>query len=71
MNPARDFRSRKTEVTKALHDGRYIEGGMNRVTGTGVVQCKFEQCFGRQTGAGAAKPDPCRRQIPEIAERST
>ena len=71
MDAARDFTCFKTEITKTLHQGCDIEGGMNRVTGAGVVQCKFEQCLGRQTGAGAAKPDTCRSQIPEIAERSS
>jgi hypothetical protein len=71
MDPARDLTCRKTEITEALDYRRHIKGGMNRITGTGMIQRKFEQRLGRQAGTGPAKPDPRRSQIPEIAERST
>jgi hypothetical protein len=39
---------------------------MNRIAGACVVERKSAPRLGRHAGAGAAKPDACRRQIPQI-----
>ena len=57
---ARHLRCLKPESAKAGGDRAPIESRMHGVAGARVVQRKGEQCFGRQAGAGAAKPDPRR-----------
>ena len=47
-----------------------IEGGMNGVAGARMVEREVEQRLGRQAGAGAAKPDARRGQVPQIASAS-
>jgi len=45
-----------------------IEGAMDRVARPRMVAGEGEQRIGRHAGAGAAKPDAGRRQIPQICE---
>ena len=40
--------------------------GMNGVAGAGMIEREFKQRSGRQARAGAAKPDPRRREIPQM-----
>jgi hypothetical protein len=52
-----DINGLKAEITEARDRRRHIEGGMNGVTRTRVVQRKFEQRCGRKACTHPTKPD--------------
>jgi hypothetical protein len=68
LRAARHLQRRKSKRVEAGDNGWNIETGMNGIAGAGVIQGEFEQRRCRQAGAGAAEPDSCRGQMPQIAQ---
>ncbi len=68
--PAMDLDRLEAETVQTGNDRGRIEGGMNGVAGTGVVEREAEQRAGGQARAGAAEPDARRGKGPQVGQRA-